>query len=211
MSIARSLLASLACVMFFAASWQPEAHAQGKPCAECHAAIVQKAVVHKDFCEICHAGLDTSVTPHKGSGKSAKQLAGEGPGLCFTCHDEKLFQGKVAHAPVEAGKCLLCHNAHSSDYQGLLRLDTALLCLDCHPDTKKGPHVISGFSSSGHPLGDVARRTDASGNPLFAEDPLRPGKKFYCAACHEPHRSDHKKLTRFPARGMAICQSCHKK
>lgn len=210
MRIARRLLAPLACVMFFAASWQPEAHAQGKPCAECHAAIVQKAVAHKD-CAGCHAGLDASVTPHKSPGKSAKDLAAEGPGMCLKCHDAKLFRGKVAHAPVEAGMCLVCHNSHSSDYQGLLRLDKAFLCLDCHPDVAKGPHVIAGFSRSGHPLGDVPLGKDAGGNPKPAEDPLRPGKTFYCAACHEPHRSEHARLMRFPGKGMAICQTCHKK
>ena len=210
MTIAQRLIAPLACVAILAVSFALPARAQEKPCAECHAAIVQKTVAHKN-CAGCHVGLDASVTPHKSPGKSAKQLAEEGPALCLTCHDKKLFEGKVAHAPVQAGLCLFCHNPHSSDYQGLLKLDKALLCLDCHPEIKKGPHVIAGFSSSGHPLGDVARRTDEKGNPQFAEDPLRPGKKFYCASCHEPHRSEFQKLTRSPARGMEICQKCHKK
>jgi predicted CXXCH cytochrome family protein len=81
-----------------------------------------------------------------------------------------------------------------------LKAEPATLCLDCHPDIKKGPHVIAGFTRSGHPLGNDKKE---------AQDPLRPGKKFYCASCHEPHRSELPKLNRF-GKGMVACQQCHK-
>lgn len=180
------------------------APAQDGACLGCHAALTQKPVVHaatRMGCAICHAEIDASATPHKSRSKTAKGLATETPALCLKCHEAKLFQGKLTHAPVATGMCLGCHNPHSSDHQGLLKKEPAALCLECHPEVRKGPHVIAGFSRSGHPLGN--EKKDVA-------DPLRPGKKFYCASCHEPHRSNQIKLNRF-GKGMVSCQKCHKK
>lgn len=198
MRFERNLWARFACASVLA--WLPPAYADDSPCLKCHAEIVNKMAAHKK-CEDCHVGLDASVEPHKTNGKTAKQLAAEGSSLCVNCHEQKLFKGKVVHAPVEEGKCLVCHDPHASDHLGLLKMDPATLCLDCHPDIKKGPHVIAGFSRAGHPLGNDKKE---------AQDPLRPGKKFYCAACHEPHRSELPKLSRFVSKGMVSCQKCHK-
>jgi len=180
------------------------AQANDAACLKCHGHLTdKKPVVHAAVemgCAICHAQLDTGSVPHQSKGKAAKGLAAEGSALCIKCHEKKLFEGKIMHAPVTGGQCLGCHNAHASEHQGLLVKEPAALCLDCHPDIKKGPHVISGFSQRGHPLGNEKK---------VAQDPLRPGKKFYCAACHEPHRADQPKLNRF-GKGMTSCQNCHK-
>lgn len=177
--------------------------AQDGACLGCHASLTQKPVVHAAVrvgCTICHADIDASATPHRSKGRFAKGLAAETQALCVKCHETKLFEGKVVHGPVATGMCLGCHNAHSSDHQGLLNKAPAALCLDCHPEIRKGPHVIAGFSRSGHPLGNEKKEVG---------DPLRPGKKFYCASCHEPHRSDRPRLSRFD-KGMVSCQKCHK-
>jgi len=197
------VLARITCTLLLLWSFAPPACAQDGACLGCHAALTQKPVVHaatRMGCAICHAEIDASAVPHKSKGKIAKGLAAEAPALCMNCHDKKLFEGKVVHGPVAAGMCLGCHNPHSSDNQGLLNKEPAALCLDCHPDIRKGPHVIAGFSRSGHPLG--IEKKDVA-------DPMRPGKKFYCASCHEPHRSDRPRLNRFE-KGMAFCQKCHK-
>jgi predicted CXXCH cytochrome family protein len=120
--------------------------------------------------------------------------------MCLGCHKKELFQGKVVHAPVESGKCQVCHNPHDSANVALLKMEPAALCLDCHSEINKGPHVIAGFSRNGHPLGNEKK---------VAQDPLHPGKKFYCNSCHEPHRSERPKLNRFPL-GMESCMTCHK-
>jgi predicted CXXCH cytochrome family protein len=202
MYTARSLPAHIACALILALPIALPARAQ--PCLECHAALAQKKVVHAAVhmgCASCHAEIDASAMPHKYKGKGRKGLAAEGPALCASCHENKLFEGKVVHGPVASGMCLGCHNPHASDFIGLLKTEPATLCLDCHPDIKKGPHVIAGFTRSGHPLGNDNRDV---------QDPLRPGKKFYCAACHEPHRSELPKLNRF-GKGMVACQKCHQK
>jgi predicted CXXCH cytochrome family protein len=122
--------------------------------------------------------------------------------LCNDCHEKKMFQGKVVHGPVASGPCTECHDPHSSDFTALLNKEPVAVCFDCHSDIKKRPHVIVGFSVGGHPLGEATP-------PKMTADPLRPGKPFYCAACHEPHKSDLPKLNRFE-KGMSSCQKCHK-
>jgi predicted CXXCH cytochrome family protein len=180
------------------------AYAQAPDCTQCHADLASKKVVHAAVqmgCPTCHADLDAAQVPHKSKGKFAKGLPAEGPAVCTTCHEAKMFQGKIVHGPVAAGMCTGCHDPHSSDNAGLARKAPAEQCLDCHGDVKKRPHVIIGFSGGGHPLGD--------GKKVVA-DPLRGGKPFYCAACHEPHASTLPKLMRFEGKGMASCQKCHK-
>jgi len=180
--------------------------AQEVDCAKCHAYLSESKFVHPALqagCKACHDQIDASVAPHKSKGAFAKGLSAEAPALCTKCHENKLFQGKVVHGPVAAGKCLECHDPHASDSVGLLTKEPAALCLDCHSDVKKRPHVVVGFSGGGHPLGDAKK-------PETVEDPLRPGKPFYCAACHEPHRSELAMLNRF-GKGMSTCQKCHKK
>ena len=175
------------------------AASSNQTCVECHAELVKKVVVHKD-CSGCHTNIKNRDAPHSPTGQSAKELAATGVAMCTTCHKPAMFQGKVVHSPIEDGDCMLCHSPHDSPYQGLLKVAPATLCLDCHAEVKKGPHVIAGFSRSGHPLGDDAKS---------AVDPLRPGKQFYCVSCHEPHRSERPKLNRFPV-GMETCLKCHK-
>ena len=201
MKTERYPLAHLACALVLAVAGVLPAQAQDNPCLLCHAALVDKKVVHAAVqigCTSCHTDLDTSAMPHKVKGKIAKGLSAEPPALCTNCHDKKLFQGKLVHVPAAAGMCLGCHNPHASDNIGLLKKDPATLCLECHPDIKTKAH--GGFSRGQHPLGFESKER---------EDPLRKGKKFYCAACHEPHRSERPKLNRF-AKGMAACQQCHK-
>lgn len=183
---------------------QDKAQDKDKTCLECHAAVMQKKVVHAAVymgCSSCHTEVAVYTVPHKSRSRTAKQRSAENAAMCASCHDKKLFEGKVVHAPIAAGECTDCHDPHASDNQGLLKKEPATLCLDCHPDIKKGPHVVAGFSRAGHPLGDEKKG---------AKDPLRTGKAFYCGSCHEPHSSERPKLNRFGL-GMVACQNCHQK
>lgn len=180
-------------------------HAQDVDCFRCHAELVKKSVVHaavRTGCKTCHDQLDTTSVPHKSTGMAPRGLSAEAPALCGRCHEKGLFDGKVVHGPVAAGTCGACHDPHASDNVGLLTKVPAALCLDCHAAVGKKPHLIVGFSGGGHPLGDVGKSKETA-------DPLRSGKPFYCAACHEPHRSDRPALGRFD-KGMQSCQACHK-
>ena len=174
--------------------------AQPALCLTCHSKLVaNKKMTHAAVgmgCTGCHE-------PH--SSKNAKLLKAAAPALCFKCHDKEDFEGKFVHGPVKSGQCLTCHQPHASDNQGLLKKDRAQMCLDCHDEVKEAPHMIAGFSRKGHPIGDEKRAKPVA-------DPMREGKLFYCASCHEPHRSNFEKLRRIdPKLGMLACQKCHEK
>ena len=172
---------------------------QRQLCLTCHEkASFANKVVHAPVstgCTMCH-------DPH--SSKYEKLLTAAVPALCHDCHEAKDFKGKVTHAPVAAGGCTGCHAVHASEHAGLTLLPTVELCLACHGAIAKKPHVVAGLTQSGHPLGHEKRATPA-------KDPLRAGKPFNCVSCHDPHKSDSRKLSRFEAKtAMATCRKCHR-
>ncbi|NOY82037.1 MAG: hypothetical protein GXP31_13655 [Kiritimatiellaeota bacterium] len=84
-------------------------------------------VTHEPYgerkCRACHA-----------SGFSQK-LNEPVPELCFSCHNRFQKTPRFAHAPVEAGACLLCHEPHDAKYPNLLRRAGQAVCAECHdPD-----------------------------------------------------------------------------
>ncbi|PIY29104.1 MAG: hypothetical protein CO105_05310 [Comamonadaceae bacterium CG_4_9_14_3_um_filter_60_33] len=173
-------------------------------CLYCHRPMTMNKTVHAAVhmgCPTCHENLDVRRVPHLNKGPFPKGLRAEVPALCISCHEQALFEGNMVHAPVNTGLCLECHNPHSSNYPGLLKKKPAALCLNCHSDIENSEHLISGLSTKGHPLGNIRENV---------EDPKRPGKTFYCASCHEPHRSTLPKLSRYGL-GMTSCQTCHDK
>lgn len=201
----RGRLTGILATLLLATMVATPARAQDAECAKCHAKLMTGKVVHGAVpmgCKTCHTAIDPSVVPHRSPGATGKALPADGTKSCTSCHERKLFEGKFVHAPIANGTCILCHDPHASDNLGLLRKAPVEQCLECHAEVTKGPHVVAGFSRSGHPLGEVVKGRQP-------EDPLRPGRPFYCASCHEPHRSDLPVLMRF-SKGMGSCQKCHK-
>ncbi len=148
------------------------------------------------MCASCHA-------PHQSDNDNL--LISTPPDLCYTCHEKAGFTKKNVHAPVAAGLCLECHGPHASEEMALMKKDPFSVCLGCHPNIRKAPHAVSGFQSAGHPLGMVKKGQKPQ------DDPARPGKRFYCGSCHNPHSSDSIKLFRYEAAGsMDLCVQCHK-
>ncbi len=201
-----------------------------KGCASCHGHLDASNRPHKvtgrvarglaspesELCLTCHEkpkfkntsthealgkGCSGCHEPH--SSKHKKLLKSPTPGLCYSCHDKNGYTGKGVHDAVKSGNCRSCHDSHASENAGLLKKPPAELCLECHDEIKEAPHVVAGFSRNGHPLGDEKRA-----KPV--EDPLRPGKPFYCGSCHLPHKGDFPKLQRLdPKLAMGPCQKCH--
>jgi len=122
------------------------------------------------------------------------------PALCQRCHRLSRFLGRSIHAPVRDGACLLCHKPHAADNRELLVTTGNGLCLQCHGAIARAPHAVSaGGGRGGHILqGD--------------KDPRRRGRPFGCTSCHEPHRSDSRRLFRYSAEESAgLCTACHRK
>ncbi len=124
------------------------------------------------------------------------------PDLCFDCHDDNDFKGKMVHKPVADKMCMRCHDAHSSSNIALLDKEPNTLCIDCHRRVVRRPHAISvPGSTKGHPLG---------GADNAKPDPARTDKIFYCGSCHNPHSSDSNLLFRYPPKNNSgICTYCH--
>lgn len=206
MKITRSLLGSLAWVLISSLIYMAPAPviaqtpAPDNLCRDCHEDMAKVVVAHKN-CRGCHATIDPRVIPHSPDGKKARQVVAAGPEMCLACHDRNKFQGKGTHAPTGLGQCLLCHNPHASEHVRLLIKKPVELCLDCHPDIVKGVHNLNEFSPSAHPMGN---------EKIPIGDPLRPGREFYCGSCHNPHRAEFPKLSRYGS-GMMWCIKCHKK
>lgn len=198
-------------------------------CAKCHNALDASSVPHKstgkfpqglaakgaELCYECHekepfakktrhAALAGGCTGcHDAHSSKHEKLLTEDPAtLCFICHERKDFEAKVKHAPVAEGMCAACHEVHASDHASLLARPHTEVCLACHARVKKTPHATAGFSGAGHPVG---------GEKANLLDPARPGQPFYCGSCHDPHKSDQPRLSRFDQRApTGFCQKCHK-
>lgn len=190
-----------------------------KGCTPCHELNFSKADGKQESpdrspCYLCHkkllsnykyvhgpAAVWSCLMCHDGKGNSPK-LAVVNPvdTTCANCHEKSWDGKKYLHGPTAAGNCTTCHNPHAADKAYFVRMDTADLCASCHEEVLTRPHVLTGFSGSGHPL----RRSP---------DPFNPGKDFTCASCHNPHGSDSQVFLNAYEDSMSMhlfCQNCHK-
>jgi predicted CXXCH cytochrome family protein len=162
------------------------------------------------MCSGCHA-------PHRSA--APKLLVQGPPDLCFSCHSEKGFvRGKV-HKPVAEGRCFDCHSSHTSNYGFLLREEGDQACRVCHQAASEGFHPRTGF--------DRPEKLDAKqrvqqklfgdkpyvlSHPAGGKDPKRPGRRFGCTSCHDPHSSDWAYAFRYEAsKPSDLCLNCHGK
>ncbi len=122
---------------------------------------------------------------------------------CFECHEkfEKRFKKeKYRHEPVDDGRCNKCHNPHGGNDKKFLRYQVWYLCTTCHTEKKSKPHVVTTFSSRGHPT---------KGKKL----PNNPNEELTCVSCHNPHVSNNGFMLRdYMGEGLMLwCNKCHKK
>jgi predicted CXXCH cytochrome family protein len=147
--------------------------------------------------------------------------------LCAICHAEK--KNPILHGPYKAGQCLVCHDPHTGNFEGLIRVPPNALCLSCHgfaqpgveanaetklvtlpggrtvtfEDYRQAPRVeLDRSGTSGHPI---------MGHPLTGQDPRQKDAKLSCLSCHDPHSSAVPEL--LPAglkTGLDLCGECHK-
>jgi len=112
-------------------------------------------------CETCHQPVEGAKHPQQ---KGSMKLMQDVPGLCYGCHDESKFKGKVIHSPVAGGMCTGCHNPHQSDVSKILISDTPDLCYNCHDKAE------------------------------FSKKNVHAAVMMGCATCHSPHVGDNPRL-----------------
>jgi len=205
-------VASGACVLCHEAhgSWQPHLLVESgrRLCVSCHQAteaqLRQKGFDHppaaEGECSACH-------DPH--ASDLPAQLISDVPALCTSCHadvGQRIARAATVHEVVRDDRaCVNCHQPHAASHPALLDQQPAELCLSCH-----NRRVTT---RQGDVLEDMAA--------LLAENPYHHGpiRNGDCAACHDPHASDHFRLLTndYPAQFYApfrldlydLCFNCH--
>jgi predicted CXXCH cytochrome family protein len=178
--------------------------AQPGLCYGCHdKAIFTGKIIHPAIstgCTVCH-------NPH--SSKYVKLLTSDPKTLCLSCHDKAEFTKKNIHSPVASGDCTSCHSPHSSDQMALLLKKPFDVCLQCHPSSSHGQHIRTPQQQKNNQGTTISQETTSE--EAEPQDPLRPGKPFYCGSCHNPHSTNTPLLFRFNAQSVGeLCKNCHK-
>lgn len=130
------------------------------------------------------------VAGYESSGKGSTPFHTSGWNNCSGCHAYKASECRSCHA-FEGHKhadYLKCDDCHKGP--GVIPADASPLCSKCHKDVN-----IKSHKAIKHPLSS-------------SNDPHRPGKKFDCVSCHNPHTpaclGDMKK-----AELQKWCKNCH--
>ncbi len=140
-------------------------------------------VVDRVSCQNCHR-------PH--ASRESALLKEPGGSLCGECHQdtvERLDRSAVKHKPAMEGNCTKCHMPHSSNNVFLLDNTSVInLCGACHDWHKH----------SSHPIGEKV--ADMRNKNLTMD----------CSSCHNPHGSEHKRVTHYDVK-MDLCVQCHER
>jgi len=116
-------------------------------------------------------------------------------------------KGKYVHKPIEEGKCLDCHNPHSSDYPFLRRAATdEELCRKCHE--KREP-----VKYSHKPVADGKCSLCHDNHSSNFSRLLISNQRHLCFSCHEETKAelDKYKYVHKPVldRGCTVCHAPH--
>ena len=158
-----------------------------KTCIECHKKTVEKKFIHgptASDCMSCHVATGEKHPVDNLVGFTLKEQDAK---LCYSCHTEfhkSISATKRIHAPIKKGKCLDCHDIHSSNDARLISATSPDLCYTCHTKVKK-----------------------AVENSQLVHLPMT--EEGGCIVCHSPHNSKEKKL--LTAQKKELCLSCHNK
>jgi predicted CXXCH cytochrome family protein len=86
-------------------------------CSSCHASKMTGASVHSAMassCNVCHLAKTQG-------DMTVLNLIMPKTQICFACHEKSAALQQ--HSPIVKGRCLDCHDAHSSDRRMLLRAE----------------------------------------------------------------------------------------
>lgn len=204
-------------------------------CEGCHISLLSGTVRHaplKVGCGSCHTPVEGRLHPKE------KQSMGRGEGvpvICIRCHSPEIMRGAYVHRPMAEGKCLACHESHTSNHPYLLKGEGSTLCAQCHRKPFADP-VLHKPVADGNCIGCHDPHAAGSRNLLkgfsselchLCHDPApfqgvsvhKPVEDGDCGACHRPHGSRYPKLLQhsypsgiygvFSEQTYALCFDCH--
>ncbi|MEI6435436.1 MAG: cytochrome c3 family protein [Bacteroidota bacterium] len=176
-------------------------------CTDCHAAIVEKKILHaplKESCRSCHL---VNIPDHPEKLPKGLFLTKKIPDLCYACHDKlkkEIDTLRVVHLAVSDGKqCMNCHSPHSSDENKLLVATKKEICLNCHDKE----------------LSILGRKYTNIKQLLSKSKVIHSAIEGGCSVCHKAHGSEYNYLliSAYP-KGIyapakkdtfAFCFECH--
>jgi predicted CXXCH cytochrome family protein len=117
------------------------------------------------------------------------------------------LSAKYVHAPAQKS-CLICHDAHASEFPSELRVPVRDLCMDCHgPNSEKIVQssqpfpLFNGLVSLPPKTFEKLKRFELPGK--YVHEPVN----ISCAFCHDAHASDYPAELYAPVQD--VCLACH--
>ncbi len=200
-----------------------------KTCTDCHDDLLNDETVHapaRKDCKRCHVSNGVE-HPQDNPDIIGFTLKKEVPGLCYECHAPMNVE-EFVHAPAQKGKCITCHNPHSSPNLYLVKENpVSKLCYECHDLKIPKGNLIHGAVSDGNCQG-CHNPHQADNKSFIANTKLdrlckkchksirkelkkksvhAPFKKKACFDCHNPHSSKEANLS--DLKPQELCFSCH--
>jgi predicted CXXCH cytochrome family protein len=187
-----------------------------RSCLECHDAhaanqenVLKKPV--RNLCVDCHVAKPEKTAPAKQLPKpsgipSLEYVKAAKPSEFDTMKYVDLSL-KHVHAPV-GESCLICHDAHASEFPMELRAPMRDLCMGCHGENSEKivqssqPFpLFNGLVSLPPKTFEKLRHFELSGK--YIHEPVN----ISCAYCHDAHASDYPMALYAPIQD--ICMGCH--
>ncbi|PLX41175.1 MAG: hypothetical protein C0608_06840 [Deltaproteobacteria bacterium] len=169
-------------------------------CEECHDGMTDSATVHppvEEGCQLCHS-------PHSDTNLSRAQE------MCLECHNfQQDLEVAAIHGnlPLELKDCLMCHPAHDSDEDILVRAKTHFpltqgKCDSCHGAGEAISIKIDDTSTKCGTCHSILRDLETTGT-----EPHSPVVDDGCQVCHNPHMSPNRAYLEL--KEPAVCRQCH--
>ena len=180
-----------------------------RSCVECHDphAADQEYVLKEPvqgLCLGCHVANPNKTTP---GFAPSPEVANTSKGSEDNNAQYLKLSSKYVHEPVKKS-CLLCHDAHGSEFPKELRAPVRDLCLNCHGANSE--KIVQ--STQAFPLFDglvslppktFEKLTHLELSNKYVHEPANVS----CAFCHDAHASDYPAELYAPVKD--VCLACH--
>jgi predicted CXXCH cytochrome family protein len=184
-----------------------------RACVECHDphAASQEYVLKKpvqDLCLGCHVEPPNKAASDNRDRPAPSQEAANTSKRSDDRNAQYLkLSSKYVHEPVTKS-CVLCHDAHASEFPNELRAPAYDLCMDCHGknaekilNSSQPFPLFNGLVSLPPKTFEKLRHLELSDK--FVHEPVNVS----CTFCHDAHASDYP--TELHAPVQDVCLACH--
>jgi len=213
--------------------------AKNEDCETCHKrhGFAQQLVLHETTMELCY-GCHEDVRERFSSGnvhfpvsdgkcwdchdphssdKEGLLRSGpeevDDPGSCLVCHKSEidpLLTTTHVHTPFKELKCLTCHNAHSSEHDGLLKDTPNLLCGSCHDTSADSfQNIHAELSIRGLDCSDCHTGHGSDSPALLSSRSHPPFAEGDCEICHSLPDEQGQVAFEENTTLADICSTCH--